>query len=431
MFNKITYFFSRNTLLKVLSANSLAVFSRVITGFFTTKIIALLVGPSGLPLLSNFNNFINSTKNIATLGMQEGVVAQIAKTKNDTLVLKKSLSTAFFLVLITAMLVALVLFFGATYFNEVLFVSHNYVFIIKTLAVIMPFWAMQVFFIAVVNGFERYKKLIIITIITNLLTFGLTVFLIYNFQLQGALLALVFGQLVSLLLLLLFVKELQHSIQLISWANFDFGVLKSYASYSIMALVTAFTVPWMFIVARKLIITKFGIVQAGYWDAMLRISNFYLLFVATALSLYYLPKLATLTTDKAFFKEVKNYYKTLMPLFLLGLIVVYFLRKLIVHYFLTDAFMPTTTLFVYQLAADFFKVASLAFTYQFLAKKMLWQYVFTELFFVGIFYVLTHFVLSTEQLDFVVKAYFYTYVLYYFLILFLFRKVLFDDNKSF
>ena len=409
----------------MLSANSLAVFVRVITGFFTTKIIALVVGPSGLPLLSNFNNFINSTKNIATLGMQEGVVAQIAKTKTDEVLLKKNLSTAFFLVLISALLVALVLFLGATYFNGILFAVHNYVFIIKILAVVMPFWAMQVFFIAVVNGFERYKKLILITILTNILIFGLTVFLIYTYQLQGALMALVFGQMISLLLLLVFVKELQHIIKLIQWSSFDFGVLKSYASYSIMALVTAFTVPWMFIIARKLIITKLGIVQAGYWDAMLRISNFYLLFVATALSLYYLPKLATLTSDKAFFKEVKNYYKTLMPLFLTGLILVYFLRKLLVHFFLTDKFMPTTDLFIYQLAADFFKVASLAFTYQFLAKKMLWQYVFTELFFVGVFYVLTHFVLSTEQLDFVVKAYFYTYVLYYLLVLILFRKVLF------
>jgi len=96
LYRNIKHIFAKNTLLKVLTFNSLAVGLRIITGFVTTKLIALWIGPSGLPLISNFTNFLNSTKNIATLGMQEAVVAQIAETE-DELLRKKRISTAFFM----------------------------------------------------------------------------------------------------------------------------------------------------------------------------------------------------------------------------------------------------------------------------------------------------------------------------------------------
>jgi PST family polysaccharide transporter len=401
---------------------------RIITGFLTTKIIAVFIGPSGLPLISNFTNFLNSTKNIATLGMQEAVVAQIAAANEDKILLQKRISTAFFMLLLAAIFVAIILFFGASYFNQILFETIDYTMLIRGLALLMPILAIQVFFVAVINGYGKYKKLIYINAVTTFLGFLLSVFLIYNYLILGALLALITSQIIGLLLLFLFVKETKMIIKTIRWAYFDILSVKSYTTYAFMALVTALTVPWVFIAVRNLIIETLGKTQAGYWDAMMRISNFYLVFVGTALTLYYLPKLASLKTNKSFKDAIINYYKTLMPLFLLGLIVVYFTRNLLVHYFLTDEFLPTTELFFYQLAADFFKVASLAFAYQFLAKKMFWQYIFTEVFFVIIFYFFAHYFLALNGLVGIVKAYFYAYIAYYTLILILFRKTVFYAN---
>jgi PST family polysaccharide transporter len=428
LLDKIKHIYAKNTLLKVLSFNSLAVGLRIITGFLTTKIIAVFIGPSGLPLISNFTNFLNSTKNIATLGMQEAVVAQISAANEDEILLKKRISTAFFMLLLAAIFVAIVLLFGASYFNQILFETVDYTMLIRGLALLMPVLAIQVFFVAVINGYGKYKKLIYINAITTFLGFLLSVFLIYNYLILGALLALITSQIIGLLLLFIFVKETKMIAKTIRWSYFDIVSVKTYTTYAFMALVTALTVPWVFITVRNLIINTLGKTQAGYWDAMMRISNFYLVFVGTALTLYYLPKLALLKTDKSFKDAIVNYYKTLMPLFLLGLLVVYFTRNLLVHYFLTDKFLPATDLFFYQLAADFFKVASLAFTYQFLAKKMLWQYVFTEVFFVIVFYFFTHYFLELNGLVGVVKAYFYAYIAYYTLILILFRRIVSYSN---
>ncbi len=429
MIGKIKNKLAKNTLLKVLSINSLAVFVRVITGFFTTKIIALLIGPSGLPLISNFTNFLNSSKSIATLGMQEAVIAQIASVKNEEELLKKRISTGFFIMLFSALLVAFVVFFGANYYTKLLFKDVAYIHLIKFLAVLIPFFAIYVFFIAVINGFKRYKKVILINVLTTIFSFLVSISLIYKMQLFGALSALLVAQLISFILLLTVVKEIKEIIQKIHFSYFDKNVLKSYGVYGLMALVTALTVPWVFILVRNKIILNLGLAQAGYWDAMMRISNFYLMFVGSALSLYYLPTLAALKTDKAFFKEVKNYYKTIMPMLFIGLLLVYFLRDFIITFFLSKAFLPVSDLFCYQLAADFFKVASLAFTYQFLAKRMLWQYVFTEVFFVVVFYFLAQYFLNSEGLLGVVKSYFYSYILYYLVVLILFRKSIFSHNK--
>ena len=57
------------------------------------------------------------------------------------------------------------------------------------------------------------------------------------------------------------------------------------------------------------IVSVHSIQEAGIWDGVNRLSSFYMLIFNTGLSMYYMPKLASLKTDSEFKMELKSYFK--------------------------------------------------------------------------------------------------------------------------
>ena len=91
-----------------------------------------------------------------------------------------------------------------------------------------------------------------------------------------------------------------------------------------MALVSGVAGSVVFIAIRKNIIATIGIQQAGYWEAICRISSYYLVFISSILTLYFLPKLAVAKNNMQTKKYFGVFIKLFFLVFILGLIVIYF-----------------------------------------------------------------------------------------------------------
>ena len=120
-----------------------------------------------------------------------------------------------------------------------------------------------------------------------------------------------------------------------------------------------------------------------------------------------------------------NFYKTIIPIFGIGLILIYFLRHFIVLIVLTDEFQPVEDLFFWQLLGDFVKVLSIVIAYQFLAKRMFWHYIITEAFSVVTLYFTSQYLIDEFGVVGANMAHFATYFLYYGIILMIFYSSLF------
>jgi PST family polysaccharide transporter len=64
-----------------------------------------------------------------------------------------------------------------------------------------------------------------------------------------------------------------------------------------MAFVSSVIGPIVFLAIRNYVIQTIGLQEAGYWEAISRISSYYLLFATTILSIYFLPKLSLAKND--------------------------------------------------------------------------------------------------------------------------------------
>lgn len=427
-------YINNNVLIKVASLNSVSLITRIAGGLLTSNAIAHFIGAEGMALIGNLRNFLYSIQSIATLGLYNGVVKYIAEFKNNTLELSKTLSSAFYLGFISTVVVSFLVYFNADTINDYIFPEYNdYAYVIKVLAISLPFYTLNLFSFSILNGFSKFKMLIIINIIGQILAVSVTLILIYKNRIDGALISVVVSESLIFLITVVGIVNQRSLMPLIKVSNVRFTTIKKLSSFSIMALFSAIVLPLVAIAIRSYIIENVGFKEAGFWEAMNRISKYYLMFVSSLLTLYILPRLSEIDNAKEFRNEVFSFYKTIIPIFGVGLLFIYFFRNIIITIVFSSEFKPVEELFLWQLLGDFVKVLSVVIAYQFLAKKMFWHYMITEAFSVIILYLSSILFIDMYGVIGATIAHFVTYVLYYGMVLLIFSSSLFgvipDKNE--
>ncbi|QGK77263.1 oligosaccharide flippase family protein [Flavobacterium sp. SLB02] len=364
---------------KITSLNSLSIAIKIGIGLITSKILAIFVGPGGMALVGNLRNFLTSLESISTLGFQSGIIKYVAENQKNKEVLKKILATVFISLVFIALILSGILYFFASFWNNTILNStFDYGLVFKILALALPWYAVSVFLLAVLNGLSQFKKVIWVNIIGNTLGLLVSLFMILKFQTLGALLAIVITPSLLFFVTFYFVQKEINFLEAIKWHLYDFKIIKYLLPFSLMAIVSSVLGPMVYLAMRNSVIEKLGIDQAGFWESMTRISTYYMLFVSTILSVYFLPKLAIAEGNKETKSIFWQYYKFILPVFILGVVVVYFARFFIVQLLFTKEFLPVASLFFWQLIGDVFKVAFLILGYEFFAKKLTKAFIIAE-----------------------------------------------------
>lgn len=417
---------AQKELFKITSLNSVSVILKIIIGFVSSKVIAIFIGPSGMALVGNLRNFTASIEGIATLGFTNGIVKYVAEKEENQDELKRFLSTVFIALFFVIVILSGLLYFLADYLNQEIFgTDYQYEWIFRAFGLALPWYIASIVLVAVINGFGAFKKVIYINIIGNVLGLLITVGLIFFYKTFGALLAVILSPSVLFFVTLFFVNKRINLWQFISRKAFDFSVLKPMSEYSLMALVSMILGPMVYLAIRNTIIEDLDINQAGYWEALTRISNYYLLFLTTVLSVYFFPKLSKSTSNEETKSVFWSYYKGIIPVFLVGLLVVYLLKDILIQILFTKEFLPVSELFVWQLIGDFFKGLSLILGYQFFAKKLTKAFIIAELLSLSILWSSSNYLLSVYGIEGIVMAHAFTFFMYFVVLTIYFRKSLF------
>lgn len=419
IFKQIT----QKELFKITSLNSISVILKIIIGFVSSKVIAVFIGTSGMALVGNLRNFTASVEGIATLGFTNGIVKYVAQKEDNQEELKQFLSTVFITLFCVIAILSGLLYFLANYLNQEIFGSDfQYEWIFKAFGLALPWYIASLVLVSVINGFGEFKKVIYINIIGNVLGLLITIGLIFFYKTFGALLAVILSPSVLFFVTLFFIHKKINLFQLISIKSFNFSVLKPMSEYSLMALISMIFGPMVYLAIRNSIIEDFDINQAGYWEAITRISNYYLLFLTTVLTVYFLPKLSKSTSNAETKKVIWSYYKGIIPVFLVGLIVVYLLKNILIQILFTKEFLPISKLFFWQLLGDFFKALSTILALQFFAKKLTKAFIVAEIFSLSILWFSSTYLLSVYEIEGIVMAHAFTFFIYFVVLGIYFRK---------
>jgi O-antigen/teichoic acid export membrane protein len=416
----------KNPLLRISSLNTLSVLTRIAGGVLASKITALFIGPSGLALVGSFRNFLASLEAFSTLGMQNGIIKYTADHEKDTLQLHRTITTAFTVIACAIILCAVVLVLPADYWSAQVFNGNRqFAWLFKLIGLGLPLYAGNLIFMGVLNGLGKYTHVIYITIFGYAIGVVASALMIWQMGLPGAFLGLLATPV--LMTVFAFVPLYRHlgGFGFLKMANFDRAMVRNFTSFSLMSVVTAVLGPVVYISLRNMIIGHSGEDVAGYWEGINRISVFYMMFVATLLTVYFLPKLSQSHSNLETKNIFHSYYKFVVPLFTIGIVLVYVLRKFIINVMLSQEFLPMEQLFVWQLTGDFFKVCALVLGNEFFAKKLTRAYMMSEAMSFGILYISGHFLIHRYGVQGAVMAHAFTYIIYFFVLAIYFRKKLF------
>ena len=423
MLKQLKKIITASPLLKVTSFNSVSVIIKMITGLGVSKLTAYFLGPQGIALIGNFRNFLNIAHNFSAGGLERAVVKYTAETENIQKQQKTFISTLLGIGFGVCALVGILIFSFAKPINKLLFFEKDFVAVIQLLAFILPLHVLHVYVLAMMKAFEKFNDIIRIHIIGHLLNLMVFAFLVYYFNLQGALFTLIIIPSVLVFFSLYYFREKWSIFKLFSWKYIEKKMLNNFGHYALMALISSISFPLVFLGIRSLLITELSEEAAGFWEAVNRISSYYLMFVLSILNLFILPKLIKAKSNKDFKRIVFNFYKQIIPVYLLGLILVYFIRKPLILLVFTEEFLPAENLFLYQILGDFFRIITLVMVYQFHAKRMTLIFILTDLFLAIMLFASSFFMIKKIGLEGAVIAHFITYVAYFLVILSYFRKI--------
>jgi PST family polysaccharide transporter len=185
-------------------------------------------------------------------------------------------------------------------------------------------------------------------------------------------------------------------------------------------------VPLVQIFVRNHLIATLSLTDAGYWDAMWKISQGYLGIITGTLGVYYMPKLSSLQAASAVRHEIWSGYKLIIPALLFVFPVLYLLRMPIVYLLYSDRFTSTAALFLPTLVGDFFVIISWLVGYLMLAKAKTRMFIVTQISFSIFSYVLSVLMIDAWGLQGVAWAHAVKYVILAAAVWYLLREYLFE-----
>jgi len=402
---------------------------RMAIGLGITKIIAVYVGPAGMALFGQFQSFMSAAGAIASGGTSNGVVKYLAQHRDAPDQRRRVFCTAVILGLSLSGVVAAVLVSDAAAIALVLFGQEGYEPAIFAIAAGLVFMSTNATLIAALNGLKLSARFFCVQIVLGLLSLILVVAFVPTYGIIGAMIALVVSQPLCLIVALF----LLPSTLRVSASNIlrlaDKASAVQLIRFSAMALTTAIVVPASHIAIRDTLASNVSIQAAGYWHGMWRISEVYLLFITSALSVYYLPRLSEIDDKTLLLHEIIGAAKYVIPAAIFSSAIIFLSRDLIIYMLFTSEFRDMRELFAYQMIGDVLKVSSWLLAFLMLAKARAALYITSEIVFAALFVGLTIILVKSYGLVGSSMAHAANYAIYLMLMLLYARYELGSGNR--
>ena len=393
------------TLIKTSVLSAIATIVRIATGFIITKIISVYVGPSGLAVIGQLQNFINVILMFAGDFLRTATIKYTAEYSDDEDKKYKLWSSAISIIVILNILIFTTLFLFSDLISEYLLKSTTYSYILKILAISLPFFVLNTMLLSILNGQRQIKKYIILNISLSIVSLILVSILSVNYGLDGALVAYVINQSVVLFITLIVVRN-EYWFKL---KNFFQGSntkdIKKLLGFAMITLAAVLSSNISLIYIRDFITESISLDSAGYWQGVWVLSQVSLMLITTSLTTYFLPTISSLKTKVEISKELKKVIIFILPIAMLISLSVYLLRDIIIHILYTKEFLGMNELFLWQMIGNVVKVGGWLFGYVLVAKAMVKYTVSTEIFFALTFVGLSIYLIDNYGLIGVTYAY--------------------------
>lgn len=162
-----------------------------------------------------------------------------------------------------------------------------------------------------------------------------------------------------------------------------FASIKKVSSFTLMAYLSALTIPLTQFLTKDLVISEFNLEEAGLYEGSQKLSNIYTGIISAGISSFFLPIMSK--NPEGSNDQFKYYYRYVMPFIFIGLLLYYVLKEYIIIIVLNDGFLKMSNNLTFIIIGDFFRIFNYFFAIWILSKKLVHQHVLTEITYVIIY----------------------------------------------
>ena len=195
-------------IVKVFSFTVVSTLVKMLTGLISVKVVASVIGPAGIALLGQLNNFTVIVMTLANGGINNGIVKYIAEYKEDRGKVIVFLSTALRITLFCSLIIGLFMILFHTYLSKVIMLSSEYGYVFTVFGLTVLMYSLNMMLISVINGFKEFRMYVKISIANSVVGVLFTLVFVYTLGLKGALISAVTYQSVMLCVTFLMVRKL-------------------------------------------------------------------------------------------------------------------------------------------------------------------------------------------------------------------------------
>lgn len=353
----------------------------IVLGIVRNKVLALLLGPGGLGMIGVFNSLLEIAKNIATMGLNNSGVRQIAEavgTRDSVRIARTALTlrrTAFTLGLVGALLLLLV----STPVARLTFGGTSQAGQVALLSIAVFLGAVSAGQTALIQGVRRVSDLARMSIFSALLGTVVSIALVYLLREKGIVLFLIAVAATAALTSWWYARRIPISRVHITWKATAFearGLMKLgfvFMSTSFMTFAAAYLI-------RVLVLRKLGTDAAGHYQASWILSGLYVSFILQAMGADFYPRL---TAEVADFQKCNQTVNEQIEIALLlacpGILGTLTFAPLLIYLFFSTEFAPAIELLRWSCLGMLLRVASWPMGFILPAKGASTTFFFTEL----------------------------------------------------
>jgi O-antigen/teichoic acid export membrane protein len=355
----------------------------LLLGIIATKILAVVLGPSGIGLYSLLRQAIEVTKGVGTLGGEAALVQGLASRKGKPQ--DEYLVTTFWLFMLGASLVVVVLVGFAPWISPWILDRSDAqsVSLIRALAIPSALWVLSIYLTSVLNGFRAIGMLALLQVLgaTAMALLAYPVAQLADAGYSSAFIVMVsapptVGAMIGGWYALRsgWLAPLFHSHRII----FHRESTRHFFSIAGTMLVAVLIATGTIMGVRSLIVHYDGLSGAGIFAVAWTLSSTYVMLVLSSFQTYYLPTLSD-TSDAteriALMQRVVRLVTLMMLPLVISLIV---LKPLVIELLYSEEFLPALDLIRWMLIGDYFKVISWVFSMSTIAYADMKVFFWTE-----------------------------------------------------
>lgn len=342
----------------------------ILIAIVRSKVIALLLGPAGMGIVNLLQSTTGMIGSITNLGLETSAVKNVseAHSLNDRQEFGKIVSVFKRLVWITGLLGVVLTTGFAGLLSEWTFGSRDYTWSFILLSITLLINQLAASNNVILQGTRQLKFLASANMLGSVLSLFVTLPLYYFFGLDGIVPSLIMMALGTLVVSTYFSNKIDYLKYSPSWTEVKINgkQMVSLGFFLSLGVVLNSVIAY---ILRIYISNSGGVEDVGLYAAGFQIIGTYVGLVFTAMGTDYFPRLSAVAQDDPQRTKLVNQQGEVALLILLPIIVVFiFFAPWLVRLLYSQKFIPINEMIIWAAYGMFFKAASWAIAFQFLAK---------------------------------------------------------------